>query len=76
MTPAAATAARLERLVAARSGADERFFDAHADRLAALCHRMAERFARGGRLLAVAGTPQGWSDAHHVAVEFLSLIHI
>ena len=71
MTPAAATAARLERLVAARSGADERFFGAHADRLALLCHRMAERFARGGRLLAVGGSPQARSDARHVAVEFV-----
>ena len=29
-----------------------RFFAAEAERLARLCHRMAERFARGGRLLA------------------------
>ena len=32
---------------------------------------MAERFLRGGRLLAVASTAQGWSDARHVAVEFV-----
>jgi D-sedoheptulose 7-phosphate isomerase len=32
---------------------------------------MAERFARGGRLLAIASSPQGWSDAHHIAVEFV-----
>ena len=32
---------------------------------------MAERFERGGRLLAVGGSPQAWSDAHHVAVEFV-----
>jgi D-sedoheptulose 7-phosphate isomerase len=32
---------------------------------------MAERFTRGGRLLAVGGSPQAWSDAHHVAVEFV-----
>ncbi|MBA3476056.1 MAG: SIS domain-containing protein [Actinobacteria bacterium] len=32
---------------------------------------MAERFDRGGRLLAVGGTAQAWSDARHVAVEFV-----
>lgn len=32
---------------------------------------MAERFARGGRLLALGGSPQAWSDARHVAVEFV-----
>lgn len=54
-----------------RAGADERFFGAEADRIARLCHAMAERFARGGRLLAVARSPTGWSDARHVAVEFV-----
>lgn len=56
---------------AARLGADERFFGAEAERIAPLCHRMAERFARGGRLIAVARSPRGWSDARHVAVEFV-----
>ena len=46
-------------------------FAAEAERLASLCREMARRFARGGRLLAVGGSPQGWSDAHHVAVEFV-----
>src|SRR4051794_10249861 len=32
---------------------------------------MAGRFLRGGRLLAAASTPQGRSDARHVAVEFV-----
>jgi D-sedoheptulose 7-phosphate isomerase len=32
---------------------------------------MAERFARGGRLIAVGGTPAARSDARHVAVEFV-----
>jgi D-sedoheptulose 7-phosphate isomerase len=59
------------QLEAARIGADERFFGAEAERIARLCHRMAERFARGGRLLAVARSPRGWSDARHVAVEFV-----
>jgi D-sedoheptulose 7-phosphate isomerase len=55
----------------ARLGLDERFFGAEAERIARLCHRMAERFARGGRLLSVARSPSGWSDARHVAVEFV-----
>ena len=38
--------ARLEERIAA----GERFFAAEADRIARLCHRMAERFVRGGRL--------------------------
>jgi D-sedoheptulose 7-phosphate isomerase len=32
---------------------------------------MAERFARGGRLIALASTPEARSDARHVAVEFV-----
>ena len=35
-----------------RTGATARFFGAEAERLARLCHLMAERFARGGRLIA------------------------
>jgi D-sedoheptulose 7-phosphate isomerase len=61
----------LGELVARRLEAGERFFPAEAERLARLCLLMAERFARGGRLLAVAVSPQGWSDARHVAVEFV-----
>jgi D-sedoheptulose 7-phosphate isomerase len=59
------------QLGAERLGLDERFFGAEAERIARLCHRMAERFARGGRLLAVARSACGWSDARHVAVEFV-----
>ena len=40
-------------------------------RLARCCHRMAERFARGGRLIAVGRSPVARSDARHVAVEFV-----
>ncbi len=54
-----------------RLEAGERFFTAEAERIARLCHRMAERFARGGRLIALATTPAGRSDARHVAVEFV-----
>jgi D-sedoheptulose 7-phosphate isomerase len=56
---------------AERVRAGERFFAAEAGRIAALSHRMAERFARGGRLLALGETPPARSDARHVAVEFV-----
>ncbi|HSO99473.1 MAG TPA: SIS domain-containing protein [Solirubrobacteraceae bacterium] len=55
----------------ASADATRRFLDAEADRLARLCHRMAERFARSGRLLALGDTPAARSDARHVAVEFV-----
>ena len=62
---------RIAELAALRTEAGARFFEAEAARLAELCHRMAERFARGGRLLSLGYTPQGRSDARHVAVEFV-----
>ena len=71
---AGVTVARIEgldALLARRLDAGERFFAAEAGRIAELCRQMAERFAAGGRLLAVASSPQGRSDAHHVAVEFV-----
>jgi D-sedoheptulose 7-phosphate isomerase len=68
---AEASQARLHALLNVRSGANRRFFEAEAERLARLCHRMAERFARGGRLVALASTPAARSDARHVAVEFV-----
>jgi D-sedoheptulose 7-phosphate isomerase len=52
-----------------RAGAT--FFEQEAERIARLCHRMAERFARGGRLLALGADPAARSDARHVAVEFV-----
>jgi len=61
----------LARALAARLAAGERFFPPEAERLARLCHRMAERFARGGRLLAFGRSPAARSDARHVAVEFV-----
>ena len=57
--------------LADRTRANADFFDAEAERLARLCHRMAERFARGGRLVAFGQTPAARSDARHVAVEFV-----
>lgn len=66
-----AAAAAVDRALAARAEANERFFAAEAPRLARCCHRMAERFARGGRLLALGPTPAARSDARHVSVEFV-----
>jgi D-sedoheptulose 7-phosphate isomerase len=47
------------------------FFAPRAEEIARLCHRMAERFARGGRLLAIGVSPAARSDVRHVAVEFV-----
>ena len=68
---AADPGADLTALLAARTEANARFFDAEAERLARLCHVMAERFARGGRLVAFGRSPAARSDARHVAVEFV-----
>jgi D-sedoheptulose 7-phosphate isomerase len=54
-----------------RRVAGEAFFASEAERIARLCHRMAERFARGGRLVAFGDGPVARSDARHVAVEFV-----
>jgi Phosphoheptose isomerase len=78
MTAALATQAamagvrdRCERLLAERTEANRRFFEAEEERLARLCHRMAERFAGGGRLLALGLSPAARSDVRHVTVEFV-----
>jgi D-sedoheptulose 7-phosphate isomerase len=67
----AAAGRGLQELLLARTEANRRFFEAEATRLAQLCHLMAERFARGGRLIACGTTPAARSDARHVAVEFV-----
>jgi D-sedoheptulose 7-phosphate isomerase len=54
-----------------RTAANERFFADEADRLARLCHRMAERFASGSRLVAIGESAAARSDVRHVAVEFV-----
>jgi D-sedoheptulose 7-phosphate isomerase len=54
-----------------RTRANRDFFVAEADRLSRLCHKMAERFARGGRLIAFGRSPAARSDVRHVAVEFV-----
>jgi D-sedoheptulose 7-phosphate isomerase len=61
----------VDALLEARTEANRAFFAAESERLARVCHRMAERFARGGRLLALGHTPAARSDARHVAVEFV-----
>ncbi len=64
-------AGRVDELLGARIAAGDRFFDAEAERLARCCHLMAERFARGGRLVALGRSPAARSDARHIAVEFV-----
>jgi D-sedoheptulose 7-phosphate isomerase len=64
-------ATRLDELLAARTRANEVFFERESERIARLCHRLAERFARGGRLVGLGESPQARSDVRHVAVEFV-----
>jgi D-sedoheptulose 7-phosphate isomerase len=71
MTALRDPAARIDALLSARLDAGGRFFAVEAERLARLCHRIAERFASGGRLLALGRSPPARSDARHVAVEFV-----
>jgi D-sedoheptulose 7-phosphate isomerase len=61
----------LDRALVERTRANAAFFAAEAERLARLCHLMAERFARGGRLIAFGRSPAARSDVRHVAVEFV-----
>jgi D-sedoheptulose 7-phosphate isomerase len=58
-------------VIGERTDANLRFFEREADRIAELSMRLAERFRAGGRLLAVGASAQDWSDARHVAVEFV-----
>ena len=58
-------------LLSERTDCNARFFEESADGLARVCHLMAERFARGGRLIAFGRSPAARSDARHVAVEFV-----
>ncbi|HEX8976878.1 MAG TPA: SIS domain-containing protein [Solirubrobacteraceae bacterium] len=61
----------LPALLHERTRANAEFFRREAARLARVCHQMAERFARGGRLVAFGRSPAARSDARHVAVEFV-----
>jgi D-sedoheptulose 7-phosphate isomerase len=58
-------------LLSERTDCNARFFQKSSDALARVCHLMAERFARGGRLIAFGHSPAARSDARHVAVEFV-----
>ncbi len=58
-----------ERILA-RNAACERFFEREKLPLARACREMAERFMRGGRLLAFGRGPYS-TDAMHVSVEFI-----
>jgi D-sedoheptulose 7-phosphate isomerase len=60
----------VEQRLLARNALFERFFAAQAPRLARACREMAQRFLRGGRLLAFGQGPYA-TDAQHVAVEFV-----
>jgi D-sedoheptulose 7-phosphate isomerase len=68
---AAPAAAIIDALLARRTAASADYFEAQAESLARLCHRMAERFARGGRLVALGRSPAARSDVRHVTVEFV-----
>jgi D-sedoheptulose 7-phosphate isomerase len=67
----AALGTRLDALLAERTRANAAFFEREAERIARLCHLLAERFAGGGRLVALGKSPQARSDVRHVAVEFV-----
>jgi D-sedoheptulose 7-phosphate isomerase len=71
MTPTQSTLAHeiADRLLA-RNRIFEDFFAHEAPRLAAMSQEMAERFLRGGRLLAF-GRGARATDAQHVSVEFV-----
>jgi D-sedoheptulose 7-phosphate isomerase len=71
MAPVEASPRRLADLLAQRTEANRAFFAAEAERVARLCHRLAERFGRGGRLVAFGASPSARSDARHIAVEFV-----
>jgi D-sedoheptulose 7-phosphate isomerase len=61
----------LERGLEERLRAGAGLFGLEAPRVARCCHRMAERFARDGRLIALGQDPASRSDARHVSVEFV-----
>jgi D-sedoheptulose 7-phosphate isomerase len=71
MTPTQSTLAReIADGLLARNRIFEDFFAHEAPRLAAVSQEMAERFLRGGRLLAFGGGARA-TDAQHVSVEFV-----
>lgn len=67
----AAVEARVGELLARRQEDGRAYFEANAEPLARLCHRMAERFSGTGRLLALGASAAARSDVRHVTVEFV-----
>jgi D-sedoheptulose 7-phosphate isomerase len=70
MQSACTLAEQIEERLLRRNELLERFFAREAPRLAVACREMAERFLRGGRLLAFGRGPYA-TDAQHVSVEFV-----
>jgi D-sedoheptulose 7-phosphate isomerase len=70
METACSLTVRVEASLAERNRLCESFFAREADRLAAACHEMSDRFLNGGRLLAFGSGPYA-TDAQHVSVEFV-----
>jgi len=70
MATACKLASQIEERLIDRNQLFERFFSVEAPRLAEACREMAERFLRGGRLLAFGRGPYA-TDAQHVSVEFV-----
>jgi D-sedoheptulose 7-phosphate isomerase len=70
MTASTTYATFVEESLLERNRVTGAFFAAEAERLARACQRMAERFLRGGRLLAF-GRGAYSTDAQHVSVEFV-----
>lgn len=62
--------ALLESQFALRNNLSADYIPRHSEQLADVCRQMAERFRRGGRLLA-AGVGPYITDAQHVSVEFV-----
>jgi D-sedoheptulose 7-phosphate isomerase len=60
----------IEQRLLDRNAAFDEFFSREADRLAEVSQAMAERFLKGGRLLAFGHGPYS-TDAQHVSVEFV-----
>jgi D-sedoheptulose 7-phosphate isomerase len=63
-------AAQIEERLLERNEILESFFSRESPALAQACRAMAERFLRGGRLLALGRGPYS-TDAQHVSVEFV-----
>src|SRR5215471_18668765 len=70
MATAYQLATQIEARLLERNRLFEEFFSREAPRLAQACREMAERFLRGGRLLAFGRGPYA-TDAQHVSVEFV-----